>query len=92
MGDVSLRDVYWVGGQKQSLHPSMNGAMFVIVNHRRKKPIAYRRKPPWEQPLYLLAKTKLSNAAEAVRGNGKPFGKCCDSTHNDTPQAYEADE
>jgi hypothetical protein len=36
--------------------------------------------------------TKLSNAAEAVRGNGKPFGKCCDSTHNDTPQAYEADE
>lgn len=65
MGDVSLRDAYWVGGQKQSLHPSMNGAMFVIVNHRRKKPIAYRRKPPWEQPLYLLAKRDGSYLASS---------------------------
>jgi hypothetical protein len=54
LAEVSLRDVFWVGGQRQLLHPSLAGALFVIVNHRKKKPAAFRHKPVWEQPLYLL--------------------------------------
>jgi len=54
--EVTLRDVFWVGGQERPMHPSLAGALFVIVNHRRKKPRAFRRKSLWEQPLYLLRK------------------------------------
>ncbi len=60
MAEVTLRDVFWVGGQPQVLQPALVGALFVIVNHRRKKPVAYRRKPVWEQPLYLLMKREGS--------------------------------
>jgi hypothetical protein len=56
LAEVSLRDMFWVGGQPRALHPSLVGALFVVVNHRRKKPVAFRRKPVWEQPLYLLRK------------------------------------
>jgi hypothetical protein len=56
LADVSLRDVFWVGGRSRPLRPSLAGALFVIVNHRRKNPVAFRRKQVWEQPLYLLTK------------------------------------
>jgi hypothetical protein len=52
--EISLRDVFWVGGQRTALHPSLVGALFVIVNHRKRKPRMFRRKSPWEQPAYLL--------------------------------------
>jgi hypothetical protein len=52
--EVSLRDVFWVGGQSKTLHPSLAGALFVIVNRRKRKPRMFRRKCPWEQPAYLL--------------------------------------
>ena len=54
--EVSLRDVFWIREQRQALHPSLIGCLLVIVDHRKKKPVAYRRKPVWEQPLYLLEK------------------------------------
>jgi hypothetical protein len=56
MPEVTLRDVFWVGGQGKTMHPSLAGAVFVVVNHRRKKPRAFPRKSLWAQPLYLLAK------------------------------------
>ena len=43
--NLSLRDVYWVGGTRPSLHPYMRGAIFVAVNRpaeanrTRSKPI-----------------------------------------------------
>jgi len=52
--EITLRDVFWVGGQRDALHPSLTGALFVIVNRRKRKPRIFRRKSPWEQPLYLL--------------------------------------
>jgi hypothetical protein len=54
LAEVSLRDVFWVGGQQEALHPSLAGALFVIVNRRKRKPRIFRRKSPWEQPVYLL--------------------------------------
>jgi transcriptional regulator with XRE-family HTH domain len=60
--EISLRDVFWVGGQEKAMHPSLTGALFVIVNHRRKRPRAFCRKPAWEQPLYLLMRRDGSYA------------------------------
>lgn len=52
--DISLRDVFWVGGQPKAMHPSLSGALFVVVDRRKRKPCIFRRKSTREQPLYLL--------------------------------------
>lgn len=52
--ELTLRDVFWVGGQPNALHPSLAGALFVIVNRRKRKPRILSQKSPWEQPVYLL--------------------------------------
>jgi hypothetical protein len=57
---VSLRDVFWVREPLPTLHPSLIGCFLVIVDHRKKKPLAFPRKPAWEQPLYLLRKRDAS--------------------------------
>jgi hypothetical protein len=49
-----LRDVFWLGGESNRLHPSLRGAHFVLVNRRSKKPRTFSRMPVWGQPLYLL--------------------------------------
>jgi len=51
---VSLRDIFWVGGQTQPLHPALRRALFVLVNRRSKNPRYFRRAPLGEQPPYLL--------------------------------------
>jgi hypothetical protein len=56
LSQISLHDVFWTGGQAPPLHPSLAGALFLIVNRLRKTPIAFRRKSLWSQPLYLLRK------------------------------------
>jgi hypothetical protein len=60
LSEVSLRDVFWVGGQQQAMHPSLIGALFVVVNRRKRRPRAFRRRSAWEQPLYLLRKRNES--------------------------------
>jgi transcriptional regulator with XRE-family HTH domain len=54
LSHISLRDVFWVGGQTNPLHPALRGALFVLVNRRSKKPRIFSRMPHWSQPLYLL--------------------------------------
>ena len=51
---ISLRDVFWVGGQSNPSHPSLRGAVFVLVNRRSKKTRIFSRMPLWTQPLYVL--------------------------------------
>jgi transcriptional regulator with XRE-family HTH domain len=51
---ISLRDIFWVGGQANPLHPALRGAVFVLVNRRSKKPRIFSTMPLWTQPLYLL--------------------------------------
>jgi hypothetical protein len=57
---ISLRDVFWVGGQRDVLHPLVEGAFFVIVDRRKRRPRIFPRKKAWEQPVYLLRKRKGS--------------------------------
>jgi transcriptional regulator with XRE-family HTH domain len=52
--ELSLHDVFWVGGKRSSLDPALAGSLFVIVNRRRRTPPAFLRKLGWERPLYLL--------------------------------------
>jgi transcriptional regulator with XRE-family HTH domain len=54
LSHMSLRDVFWVGGQANPLHPALRGAVLVLVNRRSKKPRIFSRMPHWSQPLYLL--------------------------------------
>jgi len=51
---ISLRDVFWLGGEAKTLHPSLRGAVLVLVNRRSKKPRIFSGMPHWSQPLYLL--------------------------------------
>jgi hypothetical protein len=54
LSEITLRDVFWVGEQHKALHPSLAGALFIIVNRQKRKPRIFRRKSPGEQPAYLL--------------------------------------
>jgi len=51
---LSLRDLFWVGGRAHSFHPYLKNAVLVSVNRRLKRPVFSKRKPLWEQPLYVL--------------------------------------
>ena len=42
--EPSLHDVFWVGGQQEAMHPALAGALFIVVNRRRRRPFTYRRK------------------------------------------------
>ena len=56
LADVSLDDCFWVGGERNPLHPYLTNALLVIVNRRKRKPVYFRSKPLWEQPLFLVLK------------------------------------
>jgi transcriptional regulator with XRE-family HTH domain len=52
--DLSLRDVFWAGGLRNSKHSYLNGALFLIVDRRRKTPRRSLSSPIWAQPAYVL--------------------------------------
>jgi hypothetical protein len=54
--EISLRDIFWVGGQRRAMHPSVVGALFVVVDRRKRKPRMFPHNSSWEQLLYLLRK------------------------------------
>ena len=53
---MSLDDCFWVGGERAPLHPYLIRALLVIVNRRKRKPIHFRSRPLWEQPVYVMLK------------------------------------
>jgi hypothetical protein len=54
--DLSIHDLLWVGGESNPLHPVLVNGLLAIVNRHRKKPIYFRSKPLWQQPVYVLLK------------------------------------
>ena len=52
----SLRDFYWVGGVRNSLHPYLSNGLLVTVDRNKKKPLHSTSKPLWQQPLYVVLK------------------------------------
>jgi hypothetical protein len=54
--DVSLDDFFWTGGERNALHPYLINALVVVVNRRKRRPVHFRAKPLWQQPLYVILK------------------------------------
>jgi hypothetical protein len=54
LDDLTLRDVYWVGGYRETMHPVLKGALVVILDRRKRRPRIVPRLGAWEQPIYLL--------------------------------------
>lgn len=69
---VSLHDFFWIGGERNTLHPYLTNGVFVVVNRRKKKPRCDASKPPWQHLLYLVRKrdgTYLSGCFGLEQGN-----------------------
>ena len=52
----SLNDFFWIGGERNALHPDLINGVLVIVNRRKKKPSYFVSRPAWQQPIYLVRK------------------------------------
>lgn len=52
--DLSMSDVFWVGGDPRPIHPYLANATLAVINRRMKKPGRSAAQMLWEQPLYLL--------------------------------------
>lgn len=66
LGDPSLEDFFWIGGDNNPLHPYLRGGLIIMLDRRKKRPLHSREKPLWEQPLYLL-----------LQRNGTYLAACC---------------
>ena len=51
---LSIRDVFWAGGIRRFIHPYMSGALFLIVDRRRKTVRSSVSCAMWAQPLYVF--------------------------------------
>lgn len=51
---LSLLDVFWVGGERNPIHPHLVDASLVTVNRRLKKPIRSLPRTPPEDPMYMI--------------------------------------
>jgi hypothetical protein len=56
LANITLDDCFWVGSEPNPLHPYLAKALLVVVNRRKRKPVHFRSKPLWEQPLYMILK------------------------------------
>ena len=65
--EQSLEDFFWVGGDREPLHPYFASGLLAIVNRRRKTPFRFPSKPLWKQPVYLL-----------LQRDGTYLCACCD--------------
>jgi hypothetical protein len=68
----SLHDFFWIGGERNALHPYLTNGVFVVVNRRKKKPRCDASKPTWQQLLYLVRKrdgTYLSGCCGLEEGD-----------------------
>jgi hypothetical protein len=67
---VSLRDVYWMGGNRFSLHPQLNSTVLAAVDRRRKRPADVPGKTLNDQPLYMLLARERGYLAAACHQEG----------------------
>jgi len=52
--NLSMSDVFWVGGDRNPIHPYLANATLAVINRRIKKPGGSAAQVLWEQPVYLL--------------------------------------
>jgi hypothetical protein len=69
--EISLLDLFWIGGDRQPAYPYLKGGLLFLVYRRRKTPFHFPSKPVWKQPVYLLLKRE-----------GSYLCACCDIENN----------
>jgi hypothetical protein len=52
--NISVRDVFWAGGTRGFVHPPLAGALFLVVDRKRKNPRPALTCPKWAQPMYVV--------------------------------------
>jgi hypothetical protein len=52
--DISIRDVFWVGGTQEFVHPYLAGATFLVIDRKQKIPRPSLSCPKWAQPVFVL--------------------------------------
>jgi transcriptional regulator with XRE-family HTH domain len=52
--EISVRDVFWVGGTREFVHPYLRGATFLVVDRKQKNPRPSLSFPKWAQPVFVL--------------------------------------
>jgi transcriptional regulator with XRE-family HTH domain len=53
---VSLDDFFWIGSQREALHPYLANGLVAVVNRRRRTAVHFTSRPVWAQPMYIIAK------------------------------------
>jgi hypothetical protein len=53
---ASLNDFVWIAGEQNPLHPYLINGLLVLVNRRKRRPVYFRSKPLWQQPIYVIQK------------------------------------
>jgi transcriptional regulator with XRE-family HTH domain len=51
---ISVRDIFWAGGVRGSIHPCLAKALFLILDRKRKSPRPQLSCPNWAQPVYVV--------------------------------------
>lgn len=71
MPDLSIRDIFWSGGMECFIHPYLKGAVFLVVDRKKKVPRSSLTCPKWAQPLYVFLRRDGSYVCgSCVRMNG----------------------
>jgi hypothetical protein len=52
--NLSMSDVFWVGGDPNPIHPYLVNATLAVINRRLKEPPRSAAQMLWEQPLYFI--------------------------------------
>jgi hypothetical protein len=53
---LSSRDLFWIGGVQNPLHPYLAHGLLVSVDRHKQKPLDSRSRPLWQQSLYVILK------------------------------------
>jgi len=56
LGAASLDDIFWIGGEREALHPYLANGLLAVVNRRRRRPVHFPSQPLWQQPIYIVLK------------------------------------
>jgi len=68
---LSMRDIFWVEGPRESFHPYYRDAAALIVDRRKKRITTYRASPLWAQPSYLLMGREGTYACTSCGTDGR---------------------
>jgi hypothetical protein len=91
LGQVSIDDFFWIGGEQDVLNPYLANGLLALVHRRRKTPFHFASKPIWEQPVYLLLERDgkylcaccgLENATLVIHPYGERFHRVVQFRHH----------